>query len=191
MKYELKFQEIIQQKGILKLVHVTRRDNLKSILRHGIIPRQTLDKNKIKYYYNDKKRLDDWLDAVCVSVTKLNPHLIKKFSHVYNLKRKDWFQILIKPLILTKIEAIFCETNAASSIYNDFREASKIKYLKTPNAFMRLFNKNTFNSRGIFPRKNKKPNETTDNQAEICVLGKISPEHFINYKNIERAIDGK
>ena len=57
--------------------------------------------------------------------------------------------------------------------------------------FLRLFNKNTLNSRGIFPRKNKKPNETTDNQAEICVLGKISPEHFINYKNIERAIDGK
>ena len=38
---------------------------------------------------------------------KLNPHLIKKFSHVYNLHRKDWFQIHIKPLILTKIEAIF------------------------------------------------------------------------------------
>ena len=26
MKHELKFQEIIQQKGIIKLVHVTRRD---------------------------------------------------------------------------------------------------------------------------------------------------------------------
>ena len=34
MKYELKFQEIIQQKGILKLIHVTRKDNLKSILKH-------------------------------------------------------------------------------------------------------------------------------------------------------------
>ena len=54
MKYELKFQEIIQQKGILKLIHVTRKDNLKSILKHGILPRQTLDKNKIKYFYNDK-----------------------------------------------------------------------------------------------------------------------------------------
>ena len=27
-------------------------------------------KDKIKYFYNDKKRLDDWLNAVCVSVTK-------------------------------------------------------------------------------------------------------------------------
>ena len=190
MKYELKFQEIIQQKGILKLVHVTRRNNLKSILKHGILPRQTLDKNNIKYFYNDKKRLDDWLNAVCVSVTKLNPHLIKKFSHVYDLQKKDWFQIHIKPVILTKIDAIFCETNAASSIYNDFRSTSKNKSLKTPKAFLRLFNKNTLNSRGIFPRKNKKPNETTDNQAEICILGKINPEYFINYKNIVRAIDG-
>ena len=71
------------------------------------------------------------------------------------------------------MKLFFSETNAAGSIYNDFREASKIEYLKTPNAhFLRLFNKNTLNSRGIFPRKNKKPNETTDNQAEICVLGK-------------------
>ena len=189
MKYELKFQEIIQQKGILKLIHVTRKDNLKSILKHGILSRQTLDKDKIKYFYNDKRRLDDWLNAVCVSVTKLNPHLIKKFSHVYNLQKKDWFQIHIKPEVLTKIDAIFCETNAASSIYNDFRSKSKIKYLQTPDAFLRLFNKNTINSRGIFPRKNKKLNETTDNQAEICILGKINPEHFINFKNIERAIN--
>ena len=190
MKYELEFQEIIQQKGILKLVHVTRKDNLRSILDHGILPRKTLDKDKIKYFYNDKKRLDDWLNAVCVSVTKLNPHLIKKFSHVYNLQKKDWFQIHIKPTVLTKIDAIFCETNAASSIYNDFRSAPKIKYLQTPEAFLRLFNKNTINSRGIFPRKNKKSNETTDNQAEICILGKISPEYFINFKNIERTING-
>ncbi len=190
MKYELEFQEIIQKKGILKLVHVTRKDNLKSILNHGILPRKTLDKDKINYFYNDKKRLDDWLNAVCVSVTKLNPHLIKKFSHVYNLQKKDWFQIYIKPEVLTKIDAIFCETNAASSIYNDFRTVPKIKYLQTPDAFSRLFNKNTINSRGIFPRKNKKSNETTDNQAEICILGKINPEYFINFKNIERVING-
>ena len=51
MKYELELQEIIQQKGILKLVHVTRKDNLRSILDHGILPRKTLDKDKIKYFY--------------------------------------------------------------------------------------------------------------------------------------------
>ena len=64
MKYELELQEIIQQKGILKLVHVTRKDNLKSILDNGILPRKTLDKYNIKYFYNDKKRLDDWLNAL-------------------------------------------------------------------------------------------------------------------------------
>ena len=78
MKYELKFQEIIQQKGILKLIHVTRKDNLKSILKHGILPRQTLDKNKIKYFYNDKRRLDDWLNTVCVSVIKLKKKISRR-----------------------------------------------------------------------------------------------------------------
>ncbi len=34
MKYELKFQEIIQQKGIIKLVHVTRKNNLRLILNY-------------------------------------------------------------------------------------------------------------------------------------------------------------
>ena len=190
MNNELQFQEIIQKKGILKLVHVTRKDNLKSILKYGILPREQLDKNKIKYFYNDKKRLDGWLNAVCVSVTKLNPHLIKRFSYTYKLDKKDWFQIHIRPTILTNIEAIFCETNAASSIYNEFKSIEKIKLLKTPKAFLRLFNRNTLNSRGIFPRKNKKLNETTDNQAEICILGKINPEYFINLKNMERAING-
>ena len=190
MKYELEFQEIIQQKGILKLVHVTRKDNLKSILKHGILPREELSNNKIKFIYNDQQRLDNWLNAVCVSVTKLNPHLIDKFSHVYKLKKKDWFQIHIKPSILTQISAIFCETNAASSIYNKFRNSSKNKSLKTPEAFLRMFNKSTLNSRGIFLRKNKKSNETTDNQAEVCILGKISTDYFLNIKSIERTIDG-
>ena len=55
MKYELKFQEIIQQKGILKLIHVTRKDNLKSILKYGILPRQTLDKERLSIFITTKK----------------------------------------------------------------------------------------------------------------------------------------
>ena len=103
----LNFRRLFKKKGILKLVHVTRKDNLKSILKHGILPREELSNNKIKFIYNDQQRLDNWLNAVCVSVTKLNPHLIDKFSHVYKLKKKDWFQIHIKPSILTQISAIF------------------------------------------------------------------------------------
>ena len=34
MKYELKFQEIIQQKGIIKLVYVTKKNNLRLILNY-------------------------------------------------------------------------------------------------------------------------------------------------------------
>ena len=159
-------------------------------MKYGILPREDLNNNKIKFIYNDKQRLDKWLNAVCVSVTKYNSHLIKKFNYGYKLKEKDWFQIHIKPTILTQVSAIFCETNAANSIYNKYRNSSKYESLKKPEAFLRMFNKSILNNRGNFYRKNKKSNETTDNQAEICILGKISTDYFLNIKSIERAIDG-
>ena len=34
-------------------------------------------------------------------------------------------RLVSNTVILTKMSAIFCETNAASSIYNDFRETIK------------------------------------------------------------------
>ena len=55
MNNELRIQEIIQKRGIIKLIHVTRKKNLKSIYEHGILPRKKLDEKKIEYVFNDNK----------------------------------------------------------------------------------------------------------------------------------------
>ena len=49
MNHETLIQEIIQKRGIIKLIHVTRKKNLKSIYKHGILSRKELDEKKIDY----------------------------------------------------------------------------------------------------------------------------------------------
>ena len=109
MNHETLIQEIIQKRGIIKLIHVTRKKNLKSIYKHGILPRKELDEKKIEYVFNDSKRLDGWVNANCISVTKLNPFLIKRFNERHNLKDSDWFEIHGHLKIFSK--NLSCEIN--------------------------------------------------------------------------------
>ena len=55
MNHETLIQEIIQERGIIKLIHVTRKKNLKSIYKHGILPRKELRKKEKRTKKNMKK----------------------------------------------------------------------------------------------------------------------------------------
>ena len=59
---------ILEQKRIDTLYHFTRTENLENIFQYGIIPREVLDRRRIKSSYNDEFRYDDCLDAVCTSI---------------------------------------------------------------------------------------------------------------------------
>ena len=191
MNNELRIQEIIQKRGIIKLIHVTRKKNLKSIYEHGILPRKKLDEKKIEYVFNDNKRLDGWLNASSISVTKLNPFLIQSFNERHNLKRGDWFEIQIKPSILTVNECIFCDTNAASATFNPYRNNTEnLKSLKLWMAFEGMFNNKIYQTQRSITRIGQKTSETTCNQAEICIVGKIPINFFINLNNLEKEING-
>lgn len=191
MNHETLIQEIIQKRGIIKLIHVTRKKNLKSIYTHGILPRKELDEKKIEYVFNDSKRLDGWVNANCISVTKLNPFLIKRFNERHNLKDSDWFEIHIKPSILTEKECIFCDTNAASTTFNSYRDdTEKLKGLKSWLAFEGMFKNKIYQTRRSITRIGQKTNETTCDQAEICIKDKIPINFFINLNNLKQEIDG-
>ena len=182
-------QEIINKRDIRELIHFTRVKNLKSILSNGILPRKELDEKKIEYVFNDEKRLDGWVNASCISVTKINPFLIQKFNERYNLKNSDWFQIKIKPSILTENECIFCDTNAASTTFDPYRnDMEKLNGLKSWIAFDAMFKNKVYQSQRTIVRINQEPNETTCAQAEICIIGKIPTNFFINLKEIEEKI---
>jgi len=191
MNNELRIQEIIQKRGIIKLIHVTRKKNLKSIYEHGILPIKKLDEKKIEYVFNDNKRLDGWVNASSISVTKLNPYLIQSFNERHNLKDSDWFEIHIKPSILTEKECIFCDTNAASTTFNPYRNDTELlKRLKSSLAFEGMFKNKIYQTRRSIPRIGQKTNETTCNQAEICIVDKIPINFFINLNNLEKEING-
>ena len=191
MNHETLIQEIIQRRGIIKLIHVTRKKNLKSIYEHGILPRKKLDEKKIEYVFNDNKRLDGWVNASSISVTKLNPFLIQSFNERHNLKDIDWFEIHIKPSILTEKECIFCDTNAASTTFNPYRNDTELlKRLKSSLAFEGMFKNKIYQTRRSIPRIGQKTNETTCNQAEICIVDKIPINFFINLNNLEKEING-
>jgi hypothetical protein len=188
MSKATKIEEIIQQRCVRKLVHFTRVSNLKSIIELGILPRLELEKKKIKVEFNDQQRIDLWPDTSSISVTEKNLHLFPKFVERSKTKENDWFDILIHPSILTEKECIFCDTNAANHRFDEYRK--KQNFLKSHIAFENMFAKfipRTSYGQGI-KRENQKDNETTSNQAEICVYGTIEKRYFLNLKEIEATI---
>jgi len=178
--------EIIKKRGISKLIHVTRKENLKSILNYGILPRDDLVKKNINFKFNDYDRYDKWEFTSCLSVTKLNPFLIKKFIERQKLNAKDFFEIHIKPTILVYNQCIYCDTNAASITFNEYRNnPEKLDILKSWLAFEGMFKETVRQTKGRIRRLYKLENETTCSQAEICVIGKIPKDYFINIKSMK------
>ena len=88
---------------------------------------------KIKSYYNDEQRLDTWLGASCLSITKRNSAIFPKFVEKSNTNESDWIDVFISPEILIDKECIYCFTNAANHQFNNFRENNLP--LKSPKAF--------------------------------------------------------
>jgi len=178
--------EIVKKRRISKLIHVTRKENLKSILNYGILPRVDLVKRNINFKFNDYDRYDKWEFASCLSVTKLNPFLIKRFIERQKLNAKDFFEIHLKPALLIYNQCIFCDTNAASVTFNEYRNnPEKLDILKSWLAFEGMFKETVRQTKGSILRIHKQENETTCSQAEICVIGKIPKDYFINIKSMK------
>ena len=149
-----------------------------------------LEKRKIKVDYNDKTRMDKWLDASSLSISKKNSFLFSKFLERTSTNENDWIEILISPNILTDKfgECIYCYTNASNHKFEEFRKNQS--YLTNSTAFENMFadfvprtSTNTGNK-----RLNHKDNETTDIQAEICVYGIIEKKYFFNLEELRQKI---
>ena len=75
---------------------------------------------------------------------------------------------------------MFYSSNAASSI---FREATE-EYLSSYDALISMFAETVKSSTRTFKRKNKQPNQTTDDQAEIIVKWMIPCSQILGWKEI-------
>jgi len=53
-----------------------------------------------------------------------------------------------------------------------------------------MFNNKIYQTQRSITRIGQKTSETTCNQAEICIVGKIPINFFINLNNLEKEING-
>lgn len=170
---ELSIKEVLKKRNITKLIHVTNKKNLDSILKNGIIPLTNLEKDDIHYEFNDPLRLEKRRDAICLSVTDYNEFLFGSFQKRYPKNEYVVLEIDPKILLLDNVEKLFCDYNAAS------------KFTKRSSTNMEIMFKDKIKRRAkIKTRLNKKDNEPTSGQAEILYCGKIDPKYIIKHYDL-------
>jgi hypothetical protein len=102
----------ITNRGVERLVHFTRVENVASILTHGLIGRETLEFSGIEFLFNDQHRFDYQPNATCLSFSFPNYKLF------YALRQKDltvdWAVIRIGTEVIRDKRCAFSHMNAAS-----------------------------------------------------------------------------
>lgn len=160
-KRAARIKEFVEECGINYLVHFTRKENLPSIMDHGLLGREDLERRGISYQHNDDQRLDYAPNAICLSITHPNDRLFCKFRDGHN--RAAWEVLLLKPEILWMKDCAFCTDNAANRSVSDLRLEERRKLSSLQDMFA--------GCRDGLPR-----NFPTNAQAEVLVLQSIEPE---------------
>lgn len=160
----------IEKRGIKRLVHFSRLENLDSIIEFGLWPRTALDELKVRYIYNDDSRMDGYSDASCLSIGFPN----YKMFYYCRMKndKENWIVLTLSPDILWQKDCAFCHKNAAS------RDVACIPLheRKKTEAFFKLFEDGeNFPKRSALRIPISYP---TNPQAEILVFEPIEAEYI-------------
>ena len=159
-KKQQEIKEYVENRGIDKLVHFTQYKNIESILRHGLKTRSDLDKLNMKYYFNDRMRLDKRENSISLSITYPNSQMLWKYS-----QNEHCIILTLDPSILWEYDCAFCYTNAATT---DITEAP-LEILMSIGALKLMFKGGHINRELGSIRKD----QPTDIQAEVLVLNNI------------------
>ena len=193
-------QQICKDRGITTLVHFTRIENLQSILREGLLGRETLEKRlqegslKLqKLFINDNSRWDKHKDAVCVSISFPN-YLM--FSSIRKQKKMSdgisdsgWVVLGLDAKILWELDCAFCKENAASNAIRHVPLEERRKSDVLEGMFVDPY-------RDVKERVYRRDSQTpthypTHPQAEVLVFDPIPVEyiqavHFYNATVLEQ-----
>ena len=158
-----------KSRGIEYLVHFTRMENLNGILEYGLKTRQSLENEKVNFYFNDSTRFDNFTNTISLSVTSPNYQMFWKYRQMDKSAR--WIIILLNAYqVLANLECAFNFTNASSNIIRKKSIAER----KGLSAFDTMF----YNLQGNRDICNLNKNETTDPQAEILCFSDITLKFF-------------
>lgn len=164
-------KDIIKERKIYRLFHFTQAENLDSIFKNGILPRDQLKDKDIASCINDPNRFDNQLDAVCMSVGHPNYKMFYKLRE--DNPEKDWVVLLLKPWLLCDLNCAFCWTNAADATVTNI----PIEKRTGDAAFAALFeDRPGFPQRGDLHLQDYMP---TNPQAEILVRGSIQVRYIL------------
>ena len=186
---------IIKQRNITQLIHFTNKKNVNSIIKNGLLNNDELNRRNLNYISNDPERRDNWTYTISLSVTNKNSDLYEAFKYRQKLNDDDFTIIKINPTVVVENECIFCDTNAASHTFESYRQnEDEMGILKSSLMFEKMFKsvvtKHMLSFRGKIIRSNQKPNETTCPDAEICLIGNIPSEKFINLEELKVLSNG-
>lgn len=172
--------DIIIERGITTLVHVTHIDNLESILEKGIIPRETVPEGAVTI---DPYRSEGKWNCNCLSVERPNSRYFGQHAYEYGGTEK-FVCLCIKPTILLDGQPKhYCPYNAATnSVKNKIHDGQ----LTSSNSFQGMFADHISEYRSIKGWVKEVRNEgralclPTSVQAEILYEGIIKPENILS-----------
>ena len=182
----------IEERNITSLIHFTHWRNLSGIYQlNSIVSKKKLfennliDKEDILFKHNDSQRLDGD-KYINLSITNPNKKLFQVFqSRTQTDASINWcvIQLDVDLLFDSSIQCFFSVTNAASNTAKKYGIGKDLMHFK--NMFNNKIHIQNMSSSRIIERNSHKKNETTDNQAEVLVLGDISDNYVkkVCFKN--------
>lgn len=171
-------QSFCAERGIKKLIHFTRLNNLKSILNYGLLGRGSLEKLTDKPIFNDAYRFDGYPEAICLSISFPNYRMFYKLN---SANQKEWVILTLEPYILWEFDCAFFEGNAASNSSKNIALLRRREY----SSLVQMFMDYRPNARQdlMIPE-----HYTTNPQAEVLVLEPIPPSYIGEIHFCDKAV---
>lgn len=183
-------KQVVQDRGIKKLYHLTQAANLDSIFEHGILPRNELARRKIDATLNTKLQCRELADTVSVYISGFNyevPHTLEQHKRERGeTSPGDTFVLLeLDSSVLYELSCSFFPTGAGVGFFRIEWETSY-----GAQALESMFEDGRPSPGGGYSRTkwDLKPWEVSDPNAEVFVFGAISPRYIMRvlFKNEEQ-----
>lgn len=174
-------KQVVQDRGIKKLYHLTQARNLDSIFEHGILPRNELARRKIDAAFNSKLQCRELADTVSVYISGFNYEVLRTLEQHKRERGEtspgDTFALLeLDPSVLYELSCSFFPTGAGVGLFRIEWETSY-----GAQALESMFEDGRPSPGGGYSRTkwDLKPWEVSDPNAEVFVFGAIPPRYIM------------
>lgn len=168
-----KIVEIVRHRNLDKLYHFTPMENFKSIIKHGIVGKDSLVRRGIKFQITDNSSLQFLNDATFFSLS--NPN-----DYMRYIKRMAGIKLIVAEISeLDLILEILCKVPFIATPTNSSNLQIQKLFNSKPSLFLGFTGlRNLFQMNAVRERHALHVNEPTDPQSEIIFLQKL-PSHLI------------